>query len=189
MTKFKYKNKCKALFRKAKKLGVELIFSPEYFNHSRLNCLWYGGELAKIKVSDTLTIEISIYGDVYAWLLDENGDELARVKDKSNNGSFTDWMLPHIKTDKQLEKAICNGRLILDNNNWVEYDGLVNEGKIEKSDTEITWSFIDLGLICDNILDDDILVAIDEALDSIDRIRVEILGVAEEDYGIKVGVV
>lgn len=182
MTNQKYKTKCNALFKKAKKLGVELIFSPEYFSHRRLNCLWYGGSLAVINVSDTLSLDLSIRGDVYAWLIDKTGNELARVKDKGNNGSFTDWMLPYIKTDKQLKKVLRDGRLILDYNNWIEYDGNLitdKEAGVGK--------FIDLGLICDNILDDDILVAIDEALDCIDRIREELLDVAEVDYGIKVG--
>lgn len=183
MSKRKYKKKCKALFKKAKKLGVELIFSPEYFNHRRLNCLWYGGELATIKLSDSFSIELSIYGDVYAWLLNENGDELARVKDKSNSGSFSDWMLSYIKTDKQLKKALRDGRLILDYNNWIEYDGVVKKRSADKSG-----EFIDLGMICDNILDDNILKAIDEALDSIDDIKAEICGVADNNYSIKVGV-
>lgn len=184
MTKTKYKKKCKVLFKKAKKLGVELIFYPNCFNHRRLNCLWYGGSLAVINVSDMLSLDLSIRGDVYAWLMDKNGNELARVKDRGNNGSFTDWMLPYIKTDKQLKKAFRDGRLTLDYNNWIEYDGNLITNKVTGAD-----EFIDLGLICDNILDDDILVAIDEALDSIDRIREEILDVAEENYGIKAGVV
>lgn len=183
MNKIIYKKKCRALFQKAKKLGVELIFSPEYFNHRRLNCLWYGGDLATIKVSDTLSIELDVYGDVVAVLLDKNNDELARVKDRNNAGSFSDWMLPYIKTDKQLKKVLRDGRLVLDYNNWIEYDGVL---KTENSDTG---RFIELGIICDNVLDDDILKAIDEALDSVCEIREEIITVAENSYGIKVGAV
>lgn len=182
MTKRRYKTKCNALFKKAKKLGVELTFSPEYFNHRRLNCLWYGGEVATIKISDALSIELSIYGDVYAWLLDKNGDELARVKDKSNGGSFTDWMSQYIKTDKLLKKAIRDGRLILDYNNWIEYDGLLNNDV-----TQSGGKFIDLGIVCDNVLDDSILKAIDEALDSVKEIESEIYEIAELHYGIKAG--
>lgn len=182
MNKRNYKKKCKALFAKARKLGLKLIFYPRGFEHRRLNCLWYGGELATIKVSETFVIELNIYGDVRAELTDDLDNELASVTDKNNAGAFSKYMLPYIKTDKQLEDALESGKLILGNNNWIEYDGVV-----KTCDTDTTGVFVDLGMICDNILDDDVLSAIEQALDSIKEIKNEICDVAENHYGIKVG--
>lgn len=182
MNRRSYKKKCKALFEKAKKLGLELIFYPKGFEHRRLNCLWYGGELAIIKVSETFVIELNIYGDVRAELTDDLGNELASVTDKNNAGRFSEYMLPYIKTDRQLEDALESGKLTLGNNNWIEYDGVV-----KTCNTDSTGVFVDLGMICDNILDDDILSAIEQALDSIEEIKNEICDVAENHYGIKVG--
>ena len=144
-----------------------------------LNCLWYGGYLATVKVSDELSIELNIYGDVYADLFTPKGEHLVHVKDKGNTGRFGDEMRSYIKDDKVLQKVIKKNLLTLDYGNWVEYDGSI------KSDVaEIKRIFIDLGMICDNILDDNILSAIDEVLDRHGEIITEILEVAETDYKI-----
>lgn len=184
MTLEQYKRKCDALFNKAKSIGVELSFYPESFNPDRLNCLWYGGYLADIKVTDTLSVELNIYGDVYAVLSDKDGQVLAYVKDKGNTGRFYDEMSSYISNDTELLEALDDGRLKLDYNNWVEYDGV-----IKKNATDERGRFIDLGIICDNVLDDDILTAIEQALDSIEEIKAEIISVAERNYGIKAGAV
>lgn len=184
MDKRNYNKKCKALFKKANELGLDLIFNPELFNHRRLNCLWYGGGLATIKVSDTFKVELNIYGDVRAELTDKNGRELASVRDKNNGGAFSEYMQSYLKTDNGLSAAVKSGRLTLENNNWIEYDGVVKENEADS-----TGVFIDLGMICDNILDDDILSAIDQALDFIEEIKKEIIDVAANHYDIKVGVV
>lgn len=183
MNRRNYKKSCKALFYKAKTLGVKLAFNPKRFEHRRLNCLWYGGELATIKVSEIFAIELNIYGDVRAELTDDVGNELASVTDKNNDGAFSEYMMPYIKTDKQLSEAFESGKLTLGNNNWIEYDGVI------KHDNESIGVFIDLGMICDNVLDDDILSAIEQVLDSIEEIKMEISDVAENHYGIKVGIV
>lgn len=62
MTEEQYKRKCDALFNKAKSIGVELSFHPESFDMNRLNCLWYGGGLAVIKVSETLSVTLDVCG-------------------------------------------------------------------------------------------------------------------------------
>lgn len=179
MNKKEYQKKCKELFHKAESLGVELLFHPECFDYRRLNCLWYGGYLATVKVSDELSIELNIYGDVYADLFTPKGEHLVHVKDKGNTGRFGDEMHSYIKDDKVLQKVIKKNLLTLDYGNWVEYDGSI------KSDVaEIKRIFIDLGMICDNILDDNILSAIDEVLDRHGEIITEILEVAETDYKI-----
>lgn len=176
MTKQKYKEKCKSLFEKAESLGLELKFSPEDYDCRRLNCLWYGGELAGIKVSEGLSIELDVYGDVYASLSDKNGNVIAYVKDKNNAGAFNDEMLPYLKTDKQLKTALNRGLLQLDYGNWVEYDGV-----IKKSAVDERGEFVDLGIVCDNVLEDNILDAIDSALDAYENIVQEILSVAERN--------
>lgn len=178
MTKNQYKRKCAFLFRKARNLGLKLEFSPKRFIPERLNCLWYGGYLATIKVSDSPQIDLSIQGDVRAFLTDVHGNILEEAIDKNNAGAFTKYMIPHLKTDRELKKALKNGRLMLENNNWIEYDGIVfsnrNSDKVEV--------YIDLGLVCDNVLNDNILTAIGQALDSVEEIKDEILQVAERDY-------
>lgn len=172
MTREQYKRKCDALFNKAKSVGVELSFHPESFDMNRLNCLWYGGDLAVIKVSETLSVTLDVRGDVYAELSDKEGRFLAYVKDKGNTGRFYDEMHQFIQNDQELLEALDDGRLKLDYNNWVEYNGVAYKNSDDK-----VGKFIDLGLIVDNILDDDILTAINEALDRITDIVQEIKAV------------
>ncbi len=181
MTQEQYKRKCDALFNKANGIGVELSFHPESFDPNRLNCLWYGGYIAEIKVKETLSVELEINGDVYAELADKDGNSLAYVKDKGNTGRFNDEMRSHLLNDQMLLAALDDGSLKLDYGNWIEYDGVV-----KKSVSEDKGMFIDLGIICDNVLDDDILRAIDEALDSIENIKAEIIDTAQTHYGIEV---
>lgn len=169
MDKRIYKKKCNALFKKAKKLGVMLDFSPEHFNHRRLDCLWYGGKIAEIKTSDRISIVLSICGDVKAVLLDKSGNVIEGVSDTSNCGAFYSVMGSYLQSDYELYRAIENDRLVLENNNWVEYDGYM-----KNSDNEFcVWT--DLGCSGDNVLDGgDILEAINEALDNIETIQEEI---------------
>lgn len=182
MNKRRYKARCRALFEKAKALGLELEFCPQAYDNHRLNCLWYGGQLAVIKVSDKLSIELSIRGGVCAELMDRQWNELACVKDENNSGAFSEYMLPYLKNDRQLLAAVDSNRLYLGNNNWIEYDGLLKE---QASDE--LYQFVDLGIVCDNILDDDILVAIDSALDRYKDIAAEILAVAGRNAAIASG--
>ena len=168
-----YYKRCRALFDKAKSLGVELEFNSGNFSPKRLDCLWYGGNIANIKVSEELSITIDANGAVITRLLDENGEELVYSKDESNQGRFEDNMLPYLKNDKQLKQAIEGGRLVFINNNWIEYDGYVLNKETGKK------QFIDLGLLADNVVDDDILEAINQVLDSLEQVVLEIKSVAE----------
>lgn len=113
MNNQKYKAKCRALFEKAKALGLELEFCPQTYDNNRLNCLWYGGQLAVIKISDKLSIELSICGDVYAEFVDRKGNKMACVKDKNNSGAFSKYVMPYLKNDRQLLAAIDSNRLYL----------------------------------------------------------------------------
>lgn len=67
-------------------------------------------------------------------------------------------------------------------NNWIEYNGLIREESCQSGQ-----KLINLGIICDNLLNDNILIAIDEVLDSYENIVSEICFVAKEDYGISGG--
>lgn len=113
MTKEQYKRKCDALFNNAKSVGLELSFHPESFDPDRLNCLWYGGKLAVIKVSETLSVELNVYGDVYAELSDQEGEFLAYVKDKGNTGRFYDEMHQFIQSDQEFSEALATADLNL----------------------------------------------------------------------------
>lgn len=172
MNKQEYETKCKMLFEKAKAKGVELFFSPEKFDHKKLACLWYGGHLASVKVSDELSIVIEIKGDVYATLLDNDFlTEIAEVRDKGNCGRFLKKMAPFIKDDEQLSYLIEYGRLEIRYNNWIEYDGEITlDGEPR---------FVDLMLLTDNVLDDNILGAIDEVLENVEAITEDIKSAAQ----------
>ena len=177
MKKKEYEAKCKELFAKAEKFGVKLEFDPSTFDHERLNCLWYGGWYASVVISPKLSISIGIYGDVRAWLFDRKGEQLAYVKDKGNNGRFYDDMHYYIKDDKQLQKMLKKGRLTLDNNNWVEYGGVIYPESENKGGLTI-----DLGMRTDNILDDNVLEAIDQVLDDLVNIVTEIKYYTPDEY-------
>lgn len=177
MNEIEYKKKCDAMFQKAKLLNLELAFEPDNFDPQRLNCLWHGGHIAEVKVSDKLSIDISVCGDVCADLYDEYCNHIEHLKDKGNNAVFADVMGRYIRNDSDLKKAIQRGRLKLDYNNWVEYDGLIRDETMRSRQ-----KFIDLGIVCDNVLDDNILTAIGEVLDSWQKIVSEIRFVAQEYY-------
>ena len=135
-----------------------------------------------IKVSDTFAIQLRAEGDVRACLTDQNGDVIASVKDKNNCGAFAAEMRAYFKTDKQLYATMDNEKLTLGDNNWIEYDGIVKEDASDERGT-----FIDLGMICDNFLDNNVLFAVEQVLDSIEKIKAEIIDIADVEYGIKVG--
>lgn len=170
MTKRKYKNKCRKLFEKAKALGVELDFSPKQFDPNKLNCLWHGGWYAYIKLSEDLDIEIGAMGDVCASLFDRSGEQIAYAKDKGNGGYFSEAMRGYIRDDKHLKELLDAGDLVLENNNWIEYGGIYYPyGR------DVPGIAVDLGFVSDNIVDDDVLNAIDDVLSSLEEIKKDIL--------------
>ena len=170
MTKRKYKNKCRKLFEKAKALGVELDFSPKQFDPNKLHCLWHGGWYAYIKLSEELDIEIGAMGDVCASLFDRSGEQIAYAKDKGNGGYFSEAMRGYIRDDKHLRELLNAGDLVLENNNWIEYGGIYYPyGR------DVPGIAVDLGFVSDNIVDDDVLNAIDDVLSSLEEIKKDIL--------------
>lgn len=169
MTTSEYEAKCKLLFDKAKRRGVDLQFNQEDFDEDHLNCLWYGGWFAEIKLDDHFSIYVAIYGDVRATLFDDHDNEIAYVKDEQNAGLFKKEMENYIKNDIDLQTYLDNGFLVLSNNNWIEYGGVYYKDKNDPAGITI-----DVGLYEDNILDNDILEAIDQVLDDLDEIGKQI---------------
>ena len=163
-----YYRRCRALFDKAKNLGVKLEFEAGAYSPKRLDCLWYGGNIAEIKVTEEMSISIDANGAVITRLLDDDGEELVYSKDEANHGRFEDNMLPYLKSDKQLKEVIDNGKLVFINNNWIEYGGYILNKETGKRE------FIELSEVADNIVDNDILEAINQVLDSLDQIIFEI---------------
>ena len=170
MTQRRYKKKCRKLFEKAKALGVELDFSPKQFDPNKLNCLWHGGWYAYIKIREELDIEIGVIGDVCATLFDRNGEQIAYVKDRNNDGAFSEYMRGYIRDDKHLKELLNAGDLVLENNNWIEYGGIYYHNGRDNPGIAV-----DLGMITDNIVDDDVLNAIDDVLSSLDEITNDII--------------
>ena len=112
----------------------------------------------------------AIYGDVRATLFDRFEREIAYVKDEHNAGLFKKQMEDYIQNDEELSEQLESGLLVLDNNNWIEYGGVYYKNAEDQSGITI-----DVGLYEDNILDDNILEAIDQVLDDLDKIKAEII--------------
>ena len=91
----------------------------DFNDETHQDSLWFGGEVATIKYKGC---ELSIYanGDVRTWLFDENGEEIARVKDRCNNSNFYSAMYQYVESDEELYALRENGRLVIDDGNWWE---------------------------------------------------------------------
>ena len=79
---------------------------------------WHGGECANIK-HNGYTATIEAIGDIYVEYY-ENGEYIMRYKDKANTGQFYNEFSRYIKNDAELYKAIDDGNLKFDYNNWWE---------------------------------------------------------------------
>ena len=102
---------------------------------------WYGGECARIMFKG-YTAEIRANGDVYAeYIID--GETKAYVKDKNNAGFFYNEMKQYLKDDAALYRAINEGSLLIDNNNWWEAFIIDPEGKFHDLMWDLDSSFID----------------------------------------------
>lgn len=160
MTERKYKERCLSLFAKAREKCATLIFNPSDYDYNHLLCYWLpGGAFATIK-KDNTSIELSIRGEMRAYLINKDYDVIAFCKDKVGAGSFYDEFSHYIRSDNALKDLLDEGLLWFDNNNWIEYAGITPNGDI-----------IDPYCYFDNVLDaDHILAAIEEVLDAIDEI-------------------
>lgn len=90
----------------------------DFIDNDHQSHYWYGGECARIKHNGYTAI-IEANGDIYAEYA-PNGEYVTHVKDKNNSGYFYNEMNYYLKNDKGLHKAIENGDLIIDDNNWWE---------------------------------------------------------------------
>lgn len=90
----------------------------DFIDNDHQSHYWYGGECARIEHNGYTAI-IEANGDLYAEYA-PNGEYVTHVKDKSNSGYFYNEMNYYLKNDKYLYKAIENGDLIIDDNNWWE---------------------------------------------------------------------
>ena len=107
---------------------------------------------------------------VCASLFDRSGEQIAYAKDKGNGGYFSEAMRGYIRDDKHLKELLNAGDLVLENNNWIEYGGIYYpHGR------DVPGIAVDLGIITDNIVDDDVLNAIDDVLSSLEEIKRDIL--------------
>ena len=79
---------------------------------------WYGGQCATIEHNGYIA-SIEANGDIYADYY-ENGEYVKRYKDKCNTGQFYNEFCCDIKNDVELYKAIDEGNLRFDFNNWWE---------------------------------------------------------------------
>lgn len=79
---------------------------------------WYGGECARIEYKG-YTAVIEANGDVRAEYA-PNGQYKADVKDKNRSGAFYNELGCFLANDEELYKAIGNGDLKFDDNNWWE---------------------------------------------------------------------
>ena len=79
-------------------------------------------------------------------------------------------MRGYIRDDKHLKELLNAGDLVLENNNWIEYGDIYYPyGR------DVPGIAVDLGIITDNIVDDDLLNAIDDVLSSLEEIKRDIL--------------
>lgn len=107
----------------AAKLGVDIDLKPsDIIDAEHLNCLWYGGTIGSMCYKG-YEIFIKVCGDVNFSVLDENGsDVLFAYKNKNNTGVMeSDDVFQFIDNDLELETLDNEGRIVWENNNWVEF--------------------------------------------------------------------
>lgn len=104
--------------------GEMIIEFQQEIVSGKCNCLWYGGDIVTITYKD-IVYHIAAVGDVIASLQAKDDlHELARVKDKSNNGIFMDEMRGYIKDDARLDRLLQGNDpknvLNIESGNWLE---------------------------------------------------------------------
>lgn len=133
----------------------------DFIDNNHRSHYWYGGECAKIEHNGyTALVEAS--GDVYVEYA-PNGEYKTSVKDKNNAGAFYTEMRNYLKNDEELYKAIDNGDLLIDYNNWWECFIIDQDGNFH----DLMWD-----------LDDDYL---DDAIETVKAGFDEIIKYIEEE--------
>lgn len=152
-----------SLHQQEEKFGVEIFLDREDIRDEKhLNCLWYGGEIGKIKYRD-YEIVISAYGDVcLGGIID--GKEVHFVSKLNDGTAFSE--LGNMFDDESVEKLIyshdSNNYLVYEDKNWFEVDLIGPNG---------TW--IDLSY-ADNVLDDNILKCFEDVSEYFEYVDMEI---------------
>ena len=158
-----------SLHQQEEKLGVEIFLDKEDIRDEKhLNCLWYGGEIGKIKYRD-YEIVISAYGDIcLGGIID--GKEVHFVSKLNDGAAFSE--LGKMLDDESLETLInsddSNNYLVYENNNWFEVDLIGPNG---------TW--IDLSH-ADNVLSNNILECFEDVSEYFEYVDMEIAETKKE---------
>ncbi len=101
--------------------GMTLTLLQPILKEKR-DVFWYGGELATVE-KDGETLYLYANGDVIGSLLtNDRTDVLDSFKDKGNNAYRHD-VDQYLKNDDDLKAALLTDRLVLENNNWLEWFG------------------------------------------------------------------
>lgn len=118
-------------------LPVDNIIDLEH-----LDCFWYDGYIGSLSYKG-YTISVEAHGDIGIDILSEDL--------KANIASFrnpsTDDVYPYFKNDNELQQMSESGRLVWQNNNWLEFVVFDKEG-----------NEVDVPL-ADNVLDNNVLDA------------------------------
>lgn len=165
--------KLAALEKEAEKYGAELqVMDDDFIDDDHLDCLWYGGHIGSIvykghEISIEVHGEVSIYGDPG----DEELCDLTYVN-KQGTGAYnlaaSDTLRTAFKNDAELRAALMENRLVVENNNWVEFfvltpDGAWHDGDV--IDDDVLDAFDDIGAWI-QMLHDDYGVALPEEGDA-----------------------
>ena len=84
-------------------------------DNDHLDSIWYGGDMVNIRVNHRYDAIITAAGDIRAWI------KGYRYTDKNNGGMFVEYLNENgIHNDTELKKAIQNGDIEFEDNNWFE---------------------------------------------------------------------
>lgn len=126
----------------------EIIYLQQ-LNGTKKSSYFYGGRMVEIVLDKDHSYLISACGDVDAVLFDDNGNIIEEVRDRNNCGAFS-YEMQHI-TEENLYDLLDSGKLVMNDNNWWEVNGLY-KGK-----------FVEFPLL-DNVLDS---MRIDDAIEEV----------------------
>ena len=161
MKKREYKRRIKAIKAQEKELGVKIFMDLRDKDH--LDCTWYGGEIGTITFPDGWMILIEAQGEICL-----NG-QIARygevdVTDKRNAGGVFRQLGSYLDDDSLrylLYSGTAEQYLVFGNNNWLVANVVSPDGQ-----------FFDMSSYTDNILDDCVLDAFENAEHYLEYIKI-----------------
>lgn len=169
MTQQQFEQRLKEIKEQEQKFGVEIEIT-DIIDKDHLDCVWYGGEVGKIKYKG-YTIVISAYGDVRIYGKIKGID--VSVVDKGNYGRAYQDLAVEFGVDDEIFYELVEGYpdsfkgdennyLELDDNNWFEVDLISPEGE-----------WIDL-CGADNVLENNLLDCFSDVDDYFEYVDYEI---------------